>query len=333
MNYRPLGKSGIEASTVALGAWAIGGWMWGGQDEQQSIRAIQAAIDEGINLIDTAPMYGFGRSEQIIGRAIAGRREKVVIATKCGLRWDIDQGEVHFRTTEEAIDPHGEIVVRRCCKAESIIEEVEQSLRRLSTDHIDLLQTHWQDPATPIEETAQAMARLKEQGKIRAIGASNASPQQMDIYRRVSGLDTDQEKYSMLFRDAEKTLLPYCLQHNVAFLAYSPLANGLLSGRMGPERTFPPGDLRGTRPLFSQENRRTIAALLEEIRPIAEAHAITISQLVIAWTLHQPGCTHALVGIRDPQQARENAAAADVRLTSHELLQINAGVEKVQLRL
>ena len=333
MKYRPLGQSGIHASTVAVGAWAIGGWMWGGQDEGQSIRAIQAALDAGINLIDTAPMYGFGISERTVGKAVAGRRDKVVIATKCGLRWDTDKGEPHFRTTDKAIDSRGEIVVRRCCEAASIMEEVEHSLQRLNTDYLDLLQTHWQDASTPIEETATALLRLKEQGKVRAIGASNATPEQLDIYRTLSGLDTDQEKYSMLFRDAERSQLPYCREHGVAFLAYSPLVNGLLTGKIGPDRTFPPGDLRATRPLFSQDNRRAIAAMLSAIQPLADSHRVTLAQLVIAWTLHQPGVTHALVGVRDPAQAQENAAAADLELSAEESNKIDNAVRGVSLRL
>jgi len=329
MRYRPLGQSGLQASTIAVGAWAIGGWMWGGQDEAESIRAIHAALDAGINLIDTAPVYGFGASERIIGRAIAGRREQVLIATKCGLRWDTDKGEPHFRSTEQAIDPSGQIVVRRYCAAASIVEEVERSLQRLGTDYIDLLQTHWQDPSTPIEETAAAMLKLKEQGKIRAIGASNATPQQLEIYRQVSGIDTDQEKYSMLFRGAELSQLPYCREHGVAFLAYSPLANGLLTGKIGPERAFPPGDLRATRPLFSQENRRAIAAMLGSFHSVAESHRISLTQLVLAWTLGRPGVTHALVGVRNPKQAQENAAAADVNLSAEDLARIDAAVENV----
>jgi methylglyoxal reductase len=335
MKYRPLGPSGIEASVVAVGAWAMGGWMWGGQEETDSIRSIHAAFDAGINFIDTAPMYGFGRSEQIVGKAVAGRREQFVIATKCGLRWDLEEsrGEPHFFTTEDAIDPNGPIEVRRYNGPESIRREVEQSLKRLDTDYIDLLQTHWQECTTRTEDTAAAMLKLKDEGKVRAIGACNATPQHLEAYGRTGPIDTDQEKYSMLHREAEQSQLPYCRQHGLAFLAYSPLALGLLTGKIGPDRTFPPGDLRGVRPMFSMENRQVVGQTLDKIRPVAQVHGITLAQLAIAWTIAQPGVTHALVGARTPQQAAENSAAADVVLSDAELAAITAATAHVRLRV
>lgn len=333
MRYLPLGQSGIEASVIAFGAWQVGGWMWGGQEEGQSVRAVRAALDAGINLIDTAPMYGFGESERIVGKAIKGRRDKVVLATKCGMRWDLKKGKLFFRTTEQAIDPAGDRDVHIYCGPESIREEVERSLERLGVDHIDLLQTHWQDETTPIEETAGEMLRLKDEGKIRAIGACNATAGQLARYASVAPIDTDQEKYSLLFRDAEQEQLPHCRGQNLAFLAYSPLANGLLTGKVPPDRTFPPGDLRTTRPLFSMENRRSVAAMLAEIQPIAEAHRVTLSQLVLGWTLAQPGVTHALVGARNEPQSRENAAAADIQLSKDELARITSAASRVSLHL
>ena len=330
MRYRALGQSGIEASVVGLGAWAIGGWMWGGADDDDSADAIRAAIDAGMNLIDTAPMYGYGHSEEVVGKAIAGRRDRVVLATKCGLRWDLDEprGKFHFAGDDKQIvsGDDAPYKVYRWNDPDSIRHECEQSLRRLGVDHIDLYQTHWQDPTTPIEDTMAGLLKLKDEGKIRAIGVSNATPGDMDRYRAVGPLDADQEKYSMIDRGLEEQSLPYCLKHNVAILAYSPLAHGLLTGKIGPDRTFNEGDLRATRPRFSVDNRRKVAALLDAIRPLAAAHGITLAQLAIAWAMAQPGLTHALVGARTPKQVAENGAAADVTLSGAELKQIDAAL-------
>ncbi|GAB4116873.1 MAG: aldo/keto reductase [Acidobacteriota bacterium] len=327
MICREIGGSGLQASAVALGAWAIGGWMWGGQEESESIRAIQVALDSGINFIDTAPIYGYGRSEEVVGQAIAGRRHEVVLATKCGLIWEGPEprrGEYHFSADEAGIQQkeQAKYHIYRYLGAESIRRELEVSLRRLRTDWIDLYQTHWQDGSTPIEETMEALLRLKEEGKIRAIGVSNATVEQMEQYRKVGPLDSDQEKYSALSRKMEETNLPYCREHGIAFLAYSPLAFGLLSGRMDPDREFKAGDLRRSHPQFSRENRLRIAQALDRLRPLARDRGVDIAQLVIAWTIAQPGVTHALVGIRTEEQARANAAAGDLNLTPDETAQV-----------
>lgn len=319
MQVRCLGQSGIEASTVGLGTWAIGGWMWGGSDERKAIRAIQAAIDRGITLIDTAPAYGFGLSEEIVGKALRGRRDAVVLATKAGLIWHAQRGEFFFASDENQPTASGSIRVYRCLAPAEIRAEVDRSLRRLGTDRIDLLQTHWQDPTTPIAETMQTLMDLKAAGKIRAIGCSNATPAQMDDYRRAGALDSDQEPYSMLARGHESQNLPYAATHHMAFLAYSPLAKGLLTGTIGPDRVFAPGDQRRGDKDFSAENLRRIGALLDRFRPIADEHSLSMAQLVIAWTLAQPGCTHALVGARSPEQAAENARAGSVKLSNEEL--------------
>lgn len=319
MQHRPLGSSGLSASIVAFGAWAIGGWRWGGTDEAASIRAIHAAIDHGINLIDTAPVYGFGLSESIVAKAVADRRDKVLLATKCSLICDPSRGVKHFRTNSVNFDEHGLIQVNRCGRPDSIRQEIEGSLARLKTDHIDLYQTHWQDPSTPISETMGELMRLKQQGKIRAIGCSNANCRDMDQYRAAGQLDSDQEKYSMLSRELEKGQLPYCLKHNVAVLAYSPLEQGLLTGKLTAGRQFAEGDLRKDNPKFGGDVRQRIAALLEKFEPVAKRHGITMTQLVIAWTLHQPGLTHALCGARTAEQAIENAKAGDVKLAAEDL--------------
>ena len=316
MRYRPLGQSGIEASVVGLGTWVMGGWAWGGADEGDAIDAVRAALDQGITLIDTAPAYGLGRSEDVVGRALKGRRDQAVLATKCGLVWHARKGEHYF---DELGKP-----VHRYLGPESIRHEVEESLRRLRTDHIDLYQTHWPDATTPIEDTMAELARLKEAGKIRAIGVSNVSIEQMARYRAVGPVDSDQEKYSMLDRELDADRLPYCRENRIAVLAYSPLASGLLTGKIGPEREFPEDDLRSARPRFSVENRERVAELLRALKPIADTHGITFAQLAIAWTVAQPGLTHALVGARNPAQATENAAAGDVVLSDVELKTIDA---------
>lgn len=218
MRTRPVGQSGIEASVIGLGTWAIGGWMWGGVEANDSVFAIQAAIGAGINLIDTAPAYGLGLSEKIVGEAIRGRRDRVVLATKCGLQWHSSQGTPF-------IEQDG-VPVYRFLGAASIRQEVEQSLQRLGTTYIDLYQTHWQDDTTPVAETMATLLDLKKEGKIRAIGASNAAIGHLDAYRGAGQLDADQEKFSMLDRSAEDTNLPYAEEHQLAFLAYSPLALG-----------------------------------------------------------------------------------------------------------
>jgi aryl-alcohol dehydrogenase-like predicted oxidoreductase len=319
MQQRPLGASGIQTSVVGFGAWAIGGWMWGGAEEGDAIRAIQAAIDAGINLIDTAPAYGFGTSESLVGKAIQGRRQRVVLATKCGLIWHAKQGEYFFSSSEETITPTGNRDIHRCLTPAMIRYEIEQSLMRLGVDCIDLYLTHWQDNTTPVGETMGELLKLKEEGKIRAIGCSNATPKQMEAYRSVGPLDVDQEKYSMLDRAQDDGNLPYCAQHRMAFLAYSPLAQGLLTGKIGSGRNFAAGDQRAGAPRFSPTNRLKIAAMLAEFQPIAAAHQLSLGQLAIAWTVAQPGCTHALVGARTAAQAVENAKAGTARLTHDEV--------------
>ncbi len=316
---RPIGASGIRASAVGLGTWAIGGWMWGGTDEAASIAAIHAAIDSGITLIDTAPAYGQGLAEEIVGKALAGRRDKVVLATKCGLVWHTQQGN-HF------FDYDGQPVHRYLGK-DSIVHEVEQSLRRLRTDVIDHYITHWQDPTTPIAETMETLESLKAQGKIRSIGASNTSAEDIRAYVAAGQLDAIQEEYSMAKRDIEATLLPVCFEHAVATLSYSSLALGLLSGKIGPSRTFSGDDLRKDNPLFSVGNREKIAAFAKDIAPVASAHEASTAQIVIAWTLQQPGITFSLCGARNPGQAIENAKAGRIRLTSEDLTQIDQAAE------
>ncbi|MBM2714412.1 aldo/keto reductase [Mesorhizobium caraganae] len=320
MLTRTIGASGISASAIGLGTWAIGGWMWGGTDEAQSIDTIRASIDEGVSLIDTAPAYGQGLSEEIVGKAIKGRRDKVVLATKLGLVWHTKKGN-HFFDYDGA-------PVHRYLGTDSVVYEVEQSLRRLGTDHIDHYITHWQDPTTPVAETMEALDRLKTQGKIRSIGASNVTVADVRAYLAAGQLDAVQQEYSMVVRDMERDLLPFCAANNVSVLSYSSLALGLLSGKIGPDRVFTGDDQRKDNPRFSLANRRKVAGLMEAIRPIAEAHGASEAQVVIAWTLQQPGITFSLCGARSPQQARENAQAGRIRLSGQEINQISEAASR-----
>lgn len=333
MKTRALGQSGIEASVVAIGTWVMGGWMWGGADEQDSIDAVHAALDAGITLLDTAPIYGFGHSENVVGKAIKDRRDRVVLATKCGMVINAPGGRSVGRSTAAGPSEHGHLEIKIYNRPSSIRQELELSLKRLQTDYVDLYQTHWQEEDTPLEDTMGELVRLKEEGKIRAIGVCNATPAQMDRYRSVGPVDSDQEQYSMIHRKMEggsfqgedglPDQLGYCRESNIAMLAYSPLVLGLLTGKVGPEREFPENDLRSKQKRFKRENRRKIADLLAQFAPVADKHGCTMAQLVIAWTVSQPGLTHALVGARTPEQARDNAGAGHIELDGEDLELMN----------
>ena len=315
---RGIGSSGVEASAVGLGTWAIGGWMWGGTDEAESISAIQASLDAGVTHIDTAPAYGLGRSEENVGKALRGRRDKAVVATKCGLVWHTGKGR-HF------FDQDGK-PVHRYLGRDAIFHEVEESLTRLGTDYIDLYITHWQDPTTPVDETMDALGDLKKSGKIRAIGASNVDANDLKAYIAAGGLDAIQERFSMIDREIEKELLPLATANGISTLSYSSLALGLLSGLIGPDRVFSGDDQRKDNPRFSTGNRRKVASFAEAIRPVADQHRADIAQIVIAWTLAQPGVTFALCGARNPAQARDNARAGEIRLSSEDLSTIDRAI-------
>ncbi|WP_391091209.1 aldo/keto reductase [Vibrio sp. NH-UV-68] len=316
MQTREIGNSGIQASVIGLGTWAMGGWMWGGTDEKASIEAINASLDSGVSLIDTAPAYGLGVSEEIVGKAIKGKRDKVVLATKCGLVWHTNKGN-HF------FDEKGQ-PVHRYLGADAIEFEVEQSLKRLQTDYIDLYITHWQDPTTPISETMHALESLKQAGKIRAIGISNAGKAELAQYQAAGTVDAVQEKYNLIERQLEQTLLPETVASNVACLSYSSLAMGLLSGRVSPERIFTGDDQRITDPMFTVKSRQWVQKFCQSIEPIAQRKGITVAQLVIASTLQQPGITYALCGARNSEQAIENATAGNVRLSQEDVAFIDA---------
>lgn len=329
MLFQTIGNSDIRSPRIVFGAWAIGGWLWGGTDESDAIEAIHAALDHGINAIDTAPVYGFGLSEELVARALEGKaRDQVLIFTKYGLRWDAKEGKLHSAWEDEkGITTE---IYRNGRKA-SIIHECEESLRRLKTDYIDLYQIHWADPTTPISETMEAVAKLKEQGKIRAIGVCNYSAEQVAEADLTTEVVSNQVPYSMVHRQIEEKEVPQALEKNKAILAYSPLQRGILTGKIKPEHRFAPGDNRPATRHYQPENIRRINAFLDQIRPIAQAHNATLAQLVIRWTLEQPGISHALVGARNAAQAGDNAQAAALDLSPEEWTQINQALDQVDL--
>ena len=325
MQSRQLGSSDVQVSPVIFGAWAIGGWMWGGNEEKDSIAAIQASIDAGVNTIDTAAIYGMGFSEELVGRAIKGRRDKVVIATKCGMRWNSNEGSDPWQQQDNQGNP---ITIRRNAKPDSIAYECEQSLKRLGIDVIDLYQIHWPDTTTPVEESMRAMNKLKEQGKIRAIGVSNYNVEWLKGAVKTAPLASLQPPYSLIQRKIETEILPFCRQNNIGVIVYSPLERGLLTGKVTPDRQFAPGDHRASHKYFTVENRKRVLAALEKIKPIADQHKASVAQVVINWTIHEPGITAALVGARNAEQATHNAGAMRFTLSADERASIRRAFDE-----
>jgi len=330
MEKRTLGKSGIPVSPIAFGAWAIGGWMWGGSDKKDSLKAIHACLDNGITSLDTAPIYGFGLSEELVGEAIKGKRDRYEILTKCGMRWEGTKGEYFFTSNDNSGIQRD---IYTYSGRESIITECEDSLKRLGTDYIDLYQIHWPDQTTPIEEAMEAFRILMEQGKIKAAGVSNYSVEQMEQAQSVVELCSNQVPYSMVRREIEQDVVPWCLDNSCGILAYSPLQRGLLTGKITPDYPFAPGDNRPDTPHFKINNLIRTNKFLDKIRPLAEEKGATLSQLVIAWTLCQPGITVALVGARTEEQVKQNAGALEVRLSEDEVDRINKELGKLKLEL
>jgi aryl-alcohol dehydrogenase-like predicted oxidoreductase len=285
MELADIPGTSLSVSRVALGTWAIGGWMWGGSDELESIATVQAAIDHGINLIDTAPVYGFGRAEEIVGKAIsaAGTRDRVVIATKVGLDW---RGDRPFRNASR----------------QRILLEIDASLRRLRTDHVDVYQVHWPDPLIPIEETADAMRALLQQGKIRAIGVSNFSVAQIERFRRAAPLHVVQPPYNLFEREVETQILPDCFRNDIATFGYGALCRGLLSGRMNTGTVFSESDLRRTDPKFRPPKFAQYLSAVEQLDELAKRRfGKRVIHLAVRWLLDQ-GITSALWGARRPDQ-------------------------------
>jgi len=305
MEHRRLGKSELNVSVIGLGTWAIGGTFWGPTSEAETIAAIQKAIDCGINLIDTAPIYGDGHSEEIIGKAIKGRRQQLVIATKCGARL-------------KGIDLVNDLTPK------SIRKEIEISLKRLDTDVIDLYQCHYPDPNTPIEDTMQEMAKMKAEGKIRHIGVSNFDAALLRRAQKVAQIASNQVQYSLVNREIENELIPFCLKQDIGILAYGPMGGGILSGKYKEKPKFEKGDARTFFYNYYEEPHWSkVQALLKDLEQIAARHGKPVSQVALNWARQQPGITSALAGARSPQQAEANAAAGSWQLSSEDLANIN----------
>ncbi len=324
MEYRQLSDSDLNVSAITFGAWAAGGWMWGKTDRNDAIEAIRASYDLGVTSIDTAPVYGQGDSEEIVGEAIKGLpRDKVQILTKYGMRWDLTRGAFGFKSKNNSGE---DIDIYRYAGKESIILECEKSLRRLGTDYIDLYQIHWPDLTTPIAESMEAVATLIKQGKVKHAGVCNYNAAQMKEAEQTLKLVSNQIPFSMVNRAVENETVPYCIQHNKAVLAYSPLERGLLTGKMHAGQKFAEGDHRAAYPFFTDENIVRTNAFLEKLKPMAADKNATLAQLVIRWTIERPGMTIALVGARDAAQAVQNARAIDVTLTKEEIVFINSNL-------
>ncbi|MHA6246331.1 aldo/keto reductase [Pontibacter sp. CAU 1760] len=329
MEYRKIGTSDLEVSVVTFGAWAAGGWMWGGTERKDAVQAIRASYDLGVTSIDTAPIYGQGTSEEIVGEAIKDLpRDRVQILTKYGMRWDLAKGTLAFNSQDNS---GRDIAIHKYAGRESIIKECEDSLRRLKTDYIDLYQIHWPDVTTPIEETMETVAQLIKEGKVRHAGVCNYNVAQMQEAEKYVQLVSNQVPYSMVKRDIEKDVVPYCLEQNKSILAYSPLERGLLTGKMKPGYQFGEGDHRANLYFFQDDNLKRTDEFLQKIKPLADEKHATLAQLVIRWTVEQPGITIALVGARNAEQATQNAKALHVKLTQDEVNFITTELNKLEL--
>lgn len=305
MQYRKLGSSDLEVSVIGFGCWAMGKAFWGDDVvDEDSAAAVHKALDLGITLFDTAAVYGFGHSEEVLAGALGERRSDIVLATKCGLSWD-DQGSIY-----------------RSSKPEDIIQGCEDSLRRLRTDVIDLFQVHWPDENVPFEDTMDALVSLRDAGKIRYIGVSNFSAPQMRRMITRGELVSNQPPYSLLNRGIEKEVLPFCNESDTGILCYSPMQRGLLTGRYGPGTTFPDTDARSKDPLWQGERFERALAAIDRLKALAGEYDRTVSQLALAWVINQPGVTVALAGAKRPWQIEETAAAGDWVLDAAELARI-----------
>ena len=308
---RSLGNSDMQLTAIGFGAWAIGGgdwqYAWGPQDDSESVAAIRRAVDLGINWIDTAAIYGLGHSEEIVGRAVKPLPHKPYIFTKCSMRW------------------HADRTIYNSLKAASIVEEVEASLRRLGVEAIDLYQIHWPNPDPEIEEGWETLARLREQGKLRWIGVSNFSVEQMKRAQKIAPITSLQPPYSMLRPAVEKEILPFTEAQGIGVINYSPMLSGLLTGKMTPERiaAFPADDWRRKNVEFQEPRLSRNMRLVELLREIGGGHGVTAGVVAVAWTLHNPAVTAAIVGGRSGRQVEETAAALSFRLTEEEFGAIN----------
>ena len=312
MQKRQLGNSDLQITPIGVGAWAMGGgdwaFSWGHQEDNNSIEAIHTALDAGINWIDTAAIYGLGHSEEVVGKAIAGRSTRPYIFTKCGLVWD-DKRQIS-----------------RSLKADSVRREVEASLRRLKIDAIDLYQIHWPDPEPDIEEGWQTLAQLKKEGKVRHIGVSNFNVAQMKRAQKIAPITSLQPPYNIVTADIEKEVLPFCREHNIGIIVYSPMKSGLLSGKMTRERIakLPPDDFRPRTVSFKEPLLTRNLGLVDVLRGIGDRHGRTPGEVAIAWTLRDPVITGAIVGMRSADQAKQIVRSAEFRLATDEVREIEA---------
>lgn len=308
MRYRRLGRAGFDVSTVAVGTWAIGGRDWGRTDDRDSTKAIHRALDLGITLFDTAPIYGSGHAEEVLGKALEGVRRDVILATKCG-----------------PVEPRPGLL-RMDYSPAGIADQVDASLRRLRTDLIDLLQLHWPDPSWPVGDAVQAMMRQVDAGKVRAIGLSNVTPAELREALQAGPVASLQPPFSLLEREFEAELLPLCREHDLGVLVYEPLARGLLTGKFTAGWRFDPGDVRATDPRFQGEAFRTNLARCAAAAAVARNEGITPAQGAVAWVLAQPGVTTALCGAKTALQVVDNAKAADLDVDAGTLAALEAAV-------
>jgi len=300
------GKTDLQVSPLVLGTWVTGGWAWGGSDEKESLAAILRALELGIDFIDTAPVYGFGKSEQVVGKALKEwGRQKVVVATKCGLEWDAQE-----RT-------------RRNSSPQRIMQEVDDSLKRLGADCIDLYQIHWPDPAIAFEDSMKTLLKVQELGKIRYIGVSNFDRDRLQEIMQHGTIYSLQPPYNMFEREAEKELLPFCMENGIATLAYGGLCRGLLTGKFKGDERFPKGDLRDSDPKFKPDQFKKYVSAVDEIKPIAASYGKSPAQFALRWALHQPGITCVIAGARTPKQSEDNAGACGWTIKPEDLRKVD----------
>ena len=328
MKKRKLGKTDIQISEIAFGAWAIGGWMWGGADEKEAVAAIETAVDHGMTTIDTASVYGFGLSEELVGKAIKGKRDRVEILTKFGMEWNNKEGEYFFDTKDNS---GKDTQIYKWASKKKVMSDCDESLKRLKTDYIDLFQIHWPDATTPVQETMEALEILISQGKIRAGGVCNYPALLVAEACKTFNLASNQVPYSMVKREIEKDIVPYSIENNISILAYSPMQRGLLTGKIKPGHKFNEGDTRPSTPYYKEPNLSLILGFLDKLSPLAEEHSATLSQLVLNWTIQQPGITCALAGARNPKQVIENVGASKFRLSDDEIKKINQYLSEITI--
>lgn len=319
MRKRRLGKTELELTTVGLGTWAIGGpWQfgWGPQDDQSSISAIQQSIEEGVNWIDTAPIYGCGHSEEIVGKALKQVRSKPIIATKCGLLWNKDRQKINI------------------IKYDSVIRECEDSLRRLDVEAIDLYQIHWPEPDEDIEQAWEAMVRLREAGKIRYLGVSNFSVSQMERIGKIAPVDSMQLRYNVLHREIENEQMAYAEENGIGLVVYTPMERGLLTGKFDQKRLseLAPDDHRLKSPEFKEPMFSATLELVEKLKPVAADNRMTLAQLAIVWTLRRDEVTSAIVGARKPEQIKETAKAMDLELPGRDIAKIEEYIREFEMK-